>query len=149
MNTRQHLSPTPSQNRLNAFYRLAILMLTLLITATIVYSIMWRPNAAFFPTSLTINREKCEQLGQAGIALNEVTDVPGLCTMNVPFRANPFDNGGVIYFDNKNFDIENTQVLSRTLIDEQAATQSRLIDLAIILACTGFLLGTLHGLFKL
>jgi hypothetical protein len=125
-----------------------MLLLTLILTSSIVYSLMWRPGAGAFPTTLTLKAESCALLAQHGIANTAVTLAGKTCSLIVPFRANPFSHGGVIDLQGKSINLAADQLIAQQLVDESAAIQSRRYDLLMIIACGIWLLGSLAWVVK-
>ena len=147
MNLSAHSSEAPRQNA-SILPRLILLLLTLILTSSIMYSVMWRPGAGAFPTTLTLNAESCVLLAQQGIASTAVALAGNTCSLIVPFRANPFSHGGVIDLTGMAFNLAADQILTQQLVDEPAAIQSRRYDLLMIIACGIWLLGSLAWVVK-
>ena len=125
-----------------------MLLMTLILTSTLVYSVMWRPGAGAFPTTLILKPESCAQLAHQDIAINSVSPADNTCSVIVPFRADPLSHGGAIYLQGMSFNLAAEQLIAQKLIDEPAAVQSRFKDLMMIFACSVCLLGSLAWAFK-
>jgi uncharacterized membrane protein YciS (DUF1049 family) len=141
-------SSAPSRNSFR-LSNLLILFLTLIISAYLVFTIMCSHGAGAFQTRLSLKKEGCDLIQSNGIAI-EVNYSPtrNICMLELPFRSNLFGGGGVINFSDTEINIANEQIISIELVDEKAAIQSRLVDLVMIVFCTGFLLGTLRWITK-
>ena len=139
----QHNPTWQHKRNLHALAKLAIAITALFITAPIVFSIMFGKGAEIFPTTLTLQNESCNLLHQEGIAIKGNFTTDNICTLNVAYRYNRIGNGGTIYLEDGALNIAGDQVVATELMDEQSAIQSRMDDLVMILASTGFLLGTL------
>jgi hypothetical protein len=146
MNLSAHSSEAPRQNA-SILPRLILLLLTLILSSSIMYSVMWRPGAGAFPTTLTLKAESCALLAQHGIASTAVALAGNTCSLIVPFRAHPFSHGGVIDLTGMAFNLTADQILTQQL-DEPAAIQSRRYDLLMIIACGIWLLGSLAWVVK-
>ena len=148
MSLTKEASHSPRRN-LSVIPRLIILLMALILTSSIVYSVMWRPGAGAFPSALTLKADSCALLAQQGISSNVASPIDSTCSVIVPFRLNPFSHGGVIDLPGKAITLEAGQLIAQQLVDEPVAVQSRLYDLMIIAACIVFLLGSLFWVFRM
>jgi hypothetical protein len=145
----QQNSPDSHQKKLPILPRLAILFATMSITGYIVLSITLGKHAGVFPTKLTLKKESCDFLQQEKVAVRKLPDTDSICTLTTGFRSNVFEKGGVMYLGDRGFNLADNQLVATELVDEPAAIQSRIVDLALIFVCSGFLMGTMLALFRI
>lgn len=148
MSLTKEASHSPHRN-VSVIPRQIILLMALILTSSVVYSVMWRPGAGVFSTSLTLKADSCALLAQLGITSNVVSLTDSTCSVIVPFRSNPFSHGGIIFLYDQAFSLSAEQLIAQQLVDEPAAIQSRRYDLMMIVACIVFLLGSLVWVFKI
>ena len=75
-------------------------------------------------TKLTLKREGCSLLRQNGITTHGIPD-EDRCTVNVYFRAYKFGNGGVIYFEDREINFADNQMIAYETLDDQPLAPSQ------------------------
>ena len=148
MSLLQETSHSPRRN-VSIIPRLIILLMVLILTSSIVYSVMWRPGAGAFLSALNLKADSCALLAQQGMTIFSASPTDRSCSVMMPFRSNPFSHGGIIYLHDQAFSLAAEQLIAQQLVDEPTAIQSRRYDLMMIIACIAFLLGSFAWVFRI
>lgn len=124
---------------------LQILVAFILVSVTtwVVISTMVTRNSEIRTSVLTLKREACAYLRNEGIHAQPISESESLCALSASFSANHIGNGGVIYLADRQIEIADNQLVAVEAKPDQSHQQSQVSDLALIIACTGLLLGIL------
>ena len=145
---RQTINQDPQTSTSNYLFPTIAFSLALIAILTwLVLSIMVSRKFEIAQTELTLKAEACSLLNHEKMQTNRPSTDDSYCSVTIPFRANKFGNGGMIYLNDREILISDNQVISSEIIDPHAWTNEQIKSILIVMFSLAFTTAFVATLF--